>query len=115
MKALDAATAVVADQSRQRQVQAKEDAKRRALEEKEEEIAKRNLELEEAAEFNSRKEIGERMAALDQATAALLERANDVQHEIDRRTQSGGSDGSVGVVVGGQEGGNDWLGRVEPV
>ena len=55
------------------------------------------------------------MAALDQAAAALLERANDVQHEIDRRTQSGGSDGSVGVVVGGQEGGNDWLGRVEPV
>eukprot|EP00970_Alexandrium_tamarense_P010257 scaffold2060_cov161-Alexandrium_tamarense.AAC.2 len=62
-------------------------SKRRQIREKEAEIELKKGALEEVARLNRKKEqeINERMAALDAATAALLERANNVQQVINQR------------------------------
>jgi len=113
MVALDAATKTVESRVKQRraaaagqqhqlhqqqlQQQQEEDSrnKRRALKEKEDAIMKQNAELEKASRLNFEKEreIRERMAALDAATAALIERAENVQQEIDHRRISDADQG----------------------
>ncbi|EED89512.1 predicted protein [Thalassiosira pseudonana CCMP1335] len=62
-------------------------SKQRQIREKEAEIELKKGALAEVARLNRKKEqeINERLAALDAATAALLERANNVQQVINQR------------------------------
>ncbi|KAL3763687.1 hypothetical protein ACHAW5_004839 [Stephanodiscus triporus] len=87
IKKVGLATQDKQQQQQQQQQQGQIDAKEEALREKEAQIALKSQQLEEVSRLNLEKErqIRERMAALDAATAAIIERVEVVQRKIDHR------------------------------